>query len=48
VLLSFILSNSRTRVPPRRSARKVEARGIFPGAEVVRSHEWSQEEHNSR
>jgi len=25
----------------------VEARGIFPGAEVVRSHEWSQEEHNS-
>lgn len=22
------------------NARKVEARGIFPGAEVVRGHDW--------
>ena len=30
----------RTRVNLRASSLRIEARGIFPGAEVVRGHDW--------
>ena len=30
----------RTRVPPRSMSCWVQARGIFPGAKVVRGHDW--------
>ena len=30
----------RTRIPSRARSLRIEARGIFPGAEVVRGHNW--------
>lgn len=34
------LSHTRIKVSPRADAVRLEAKGIFPGAEVVRGHNW--------
>ena len=39
-LKAYLLCPSRTRVLPRSGAAKQEAKGIFPGAEVVRGRDW--------
>jgi len=37
------MPRSRVSVLPRVGARMIEARGIFPGAEVVRGCDWMQD-----
>ena len=37
------MPHSRISVPPRVGARMIEARGIFPGAEVTRGCDWMQD-----
>ena len=33
-----------TRVPTRLGCKKMEGRGTFPGAEVVRGHDWQMQD----
>ena len=44
MLSSCIVLGSRILVPPRKNARKVVAKGLFPNAIVVRGHDWKWED----
>ena len=43
LIFRYTISFHRTLVEPRRKSKKISARGLFPGARVVRGVDWQWE-----
>ena len=40
IILALHESTYRTMIPPRALSKRLQARGMFPGAHIVRGHDW--------